>query len=470
VTPAIDILRAIHDPNILGDDISPAQEAALRALYGLPMTADQLEIARRCAGQAWRPGTEYREAAFVCGRRSGKSDKLAANVAIYEAFFRDHRLSAGETGVVLLLAQNMRQAKVVKGYVEGKIERSPVLRGHVVASRAQELELDNRVTIAIHPSSFRAIRGLSVVACICDEVAYWWTEEGYSNPDVEVVRAVRPAMATFPNAKLLLVSSPYAMSGVLWEMWQARNEDPDALVWHAPTALMNPTVSQRFLQREQRRDPETYEREYEATFTEALSSFLPGDAIDECIVRGRTDVPPDNHRHVYVAAIDAAFKGDRFTFAIVHREWERNQTVVVDYLTGWQGSRRAPVQLREVLPHIKAKCKEYWICEVYGDQYGAAPIGEALWGYSLKLKEVPFTQTSKADIYGTLRTLVVNRRIELPDHADLIKELRALELELVPGGMTRIGHPSRAGAHDDYAAVVALAAMQAQAMRMCGVG
>ena len=88
----ITIIEAIRDPNILGDTLAPAQEAALRAMYGLPLEGEQRELAEQCAGLSWAEGEEYREAAFICGRRSGKSDKLASNVAIYEAFFRDHNL------------------------------------------------------------------------------------------------------------------------------------------------------------------------------------------------------------------------------------------------------------------------------------------------------------------------------------------------------------------------------------------
>lgn len=465
---ALSILDVIADPNILGDTLAPAQEAALRGLYGLPVPPDQEPLVRRCVGDAWRPGREYNEAAFICGRRSGKSDKLAANIAIYEAFFRSHRLSVGEKGVVLLLAQNMRQAKVVKGYIHGKIERSPVLRRHVVANRANELELDNGITIAIHPASFRAFRGLSVVCCICDEIAFWWTEDGYANPDTEVVRAARPAMATFPHAKLVLVSSPYTRSGVLWEAWQARNDEPDTLVWHAPTEIMNPTVPERFLAKERRRDPENFEREYEARFTEAISGFLPGESIDACVVRGRSSVDPVEGKRWYAGAIDAAFKGDRFTFCIAHRDYWKKR-VVIDHLEGWQGSRRNPVQLSVVQPRIVEVCRRYRVRKLYADQYGAAPIAESFRRDGVRLEEVPFTNSSKADMYGTLRQQIVDREIELLEHPELLKELRQLELERLPGGSIRIGHPNRAGAHDDYADVVALATKHAFEKKVVGV-
>jgi hypothetical protein len=457
--PRLSIIDAIRDPNILGDTLAPAQEAALRSLYGLPLTGDQLALAQRCAGGAWRPGVEYREAAFVCGRRSGKSDKLAANVALYEAFFRDHHLSPGETGVVLLLAQNMRQAKVVRGYIEGKIRKSPVLQRHVLATRAQELELDNRITIAIHPSSFRAIRGLSVVSCICDEIAFWFTEDTYANPDSEVLKAVRPAMATFPHGKLLLVSSPYTMSGALWDIWQRRDSDPDTLVWRAPTALMNPTVSPRFLAKEQARDPENYRREYEAEFTEAISSFLSSDAINACVAEGRIALAPNRDQFQYVAAIDAAYKGDRFTICIAHYDRPRDR-VVIDHLGGWLGSRQQPLRLGEVMPKIRALADRYGFYRVLGDQFGAEPLKDAFQRHGLTFEERTFTPTSKADIYATLRSRIQDGTIELLDHKDALRELRALELENLPGGGTRIGHPRHG--RDDYADAIALAVSEAR--------
>jgi len=452
----IDIITAIRDPNILGDTLAPAQEAALRCLYGLPLDADQAALAAQCTGRV--PAMqEHREAAFICGRRSGKSDKLAANVAIYEAFFRRHRLSPGERGIVLLMAQNVRAANVVAGYIRGKIERSPILSQHVVSSRALEMELDNGITIAIHPSSFRAIRGLSVVTCICDEIAFWFTEAEYANPDVEVVRAVRPAMATFPHAKLILVSSPYAKAGVLWDMWNARHVDADTLVWHAPTSLMNPTVRASFLEKEKARDPEIYAREYDAQFTDAVSSFIPGDAIEACVVPGRTELAPNIHDYHYFAAIDAAFRGDSFTFCVAHRHGEK---ITVDHLTGWEGSKEHPVRLADILPKIKAIAARYQVTHLIGDQYGAEPLKHAFKEVGLTLEEVPFTTSSKADILGNLRSLIVEGRVELLDHARSIKEIRSLEVEALPGGASRIGHPRRTGAHDDFAVAIALAAWE----------
>ena len=54
--------------------------------------------------------------------------------------------------------------------------------------------------------------------------------------------------------------------------------------------------------------------------------------------------PNDKFHHV--AAVDAAFKGDRFTMAIAHYERDR-EAVVLDRLAGWQGSKQVPLRLAD---------------------------------------------------------------------------------------------------------------------------
>ena len=55
----------------------------------------------------------------------------------------------------------------------------------------------------MHTCSFRTTRGYTVVAACCDELAFWRGEDS-SNPDDEIINAIKPAMATIPNAMLLV--------------------------------------------------------------------------------------------------------------------------------------------------------------------------------------------------------------------------------------------------------------------------
>src|SRR5262245_48970137 len=104
------ITTALRDPQLFGSQLADAswsawKKAALPALFGLHLDDDALEIFRRRTGRTLAPTASFREAYFVCGRRSGKS-RIAALIAVFIAAFRDHskHLAPGERGVVSLLA------------------------------------------------------------------------------------------------------------------------------------------------------------------------------------------------------------------------------------------------------------------------------------------------------------------------------------------------------------------------------
>ena len=109
------------------------------------------------------------------GRRAGKSRALAL-VAVYLAAFVSWRprLAAGEVGVIMVLAADRNQAGVLLGYVRGLIADNPMLAQLVTAEGVERIELGTlRVAIEEHTSSYRAVRGRTVIAALCDEVAFW---------------------------------------------------------------------------------------------------------------------------------------------------------------------------------------------------------------------------------------------------------------------------------------------------------
>ena len=209
----MDIIRFIRAPELIGGELSPYQETALRLLYCLPLSGEQKEIARRALDSEELPRQEFSEATFICGRRSGKSDRLAANVAVYEAAAGGHEdhLSPGERGHVVLIAQDKRAARVLYRYILAKLERSPLLSQLIQEVRKEEIDLTNQLTITIFPCSSRATRGFSVPVAVLDEVAFFKVEG--VNVDKEVIDAVRPAQATFPRAKLIKISTPRGPGG-----------------------------------------------------------------------------------------------------------------------------------------------------------------------------------------------------------------------------------------------------------------
>ena len=186
------------------------------ALFGLPIEDGALFAA--CTGGRPAPTQQARETFLIVGRRGGKSF-ICALVGVYLAAFRTYKLSPGESGVVMILAADRRQARVIFRYVKAFFEGVPMLRAMVENVTADAIELNNGICIEVHTASYQTRRGYTVVAALCDEAAYWRSDES-ANPDSEILAALRPAMATIPNALLMVFSTPYARPGVLWDAYK----------------------------------------------------------------------------------------------------------------------------------------------------------------------------------------------------------------------------------------------------------
>lgn len=453
--PAVEIVRAIRDPMLINDqEISVAQLTALRALYGLPLdTNEELAVYQRATEKDTYKPQERREAAYICGRRSGKDSKLAAPIAIFEACFRQHRLAVGERGYVLLLAATREQARICYGYIRARLEASPLLASMIEGEpRADEIDLANGVTISVIPANFRTIRGRSVICAICSEVAFWIDAETASNPAKEILKALRPSMSTFPNAKLILISSPFAKQGPLWDMFQKRHSwFGNRLVWRLDSLSMNPSLDRELLREEEENDPENFAREFGAAFWDSASSFLSADAIEASIVRDRLELQPHGQRH-YTAALDAGFRGDLFAFSIVHPE---SDVVVHDVTRAWRGSRAKPVNLAAVLDEIAATLKRFQVGTIFGDNFCSEPIKQALATRGIRFEQRT-TLGARAQCFNSLRTLITSGKMLLLDDPATIAELKNLQLIVTAGGNSRV--EAIGSGHDDRAVTLALAA------------
>ena len=132
------------------------------------------------------------------------------------------------------------------------------------------------------------LRGLTYIGCCADELAHWFTDEGYANPDTAVLGAVRPAMLT-TGGMLFMASSPWGRRGELWDTFNRHfgaKGKPDILVCRATTTQFNPNISQETIDAELERDPELNAAEYLAQFRSDLEAYVRLEAVEACISRG----------------------------------------------------------------------------------------------------------------------------------------------------------------------------------------
>jgi hypothetical protein len=189
----------------------------LCAVFGLPMSKAEASLFRRCTGRLKLLRRACRETWVVAGRRSGKS-RIAAFLIVFFAAVKKWILAPGERAVVLLISPSRRQATVILDYAEAFLQMLP---GVSIVRRTQDtIEISTGVSIQVQTASYRTPRGYTVVVCILDEIAFLRADDSSAVPDVEILRAVRPSLASVPGSLLVAISSPYSQRGALHAQYE----------------------------------------------------------------------------------------------------------------------------------------------------------------------------------------------------------------------------------------------------------
>lgn len=410
---------------------------------------------------------------LIIGRRGGKST-LASIIALYSTFKVNWKPYLKKTPVatVLVMSHSVEFSEEVLDILRNMVEDSPIL------SRLRDLKKKNtqrifhlkipflkedgqtieysRVRVKVGAASKKTTRGSAICTLLCDEIAFWNLADDAAESDTDILRAVRPALLQFgQEGTIIKLSSPGIKQGILYDEWNKREIlERDFFQFKAPSWVWNTILPKEEFQKEWRSDQDGFDTEYRANFVDSISNFIIPEFVDMCVVKGvNFQVPSDDSKTIYSAAIDAAFKGDRFAFAITGYNEKRVTTYVVKY---WEGSKKKPVQISEVAAYIRTCCKEYGLSQVTADQYSFQPLRELFLQYGINLVENVFSLPYKRKIYFGLKRLIHNHQIDLLDIPLLHKEIKELKVEQTATGQIRIGHPP--GGSDDLSDALAVAA------------
>jgi hypothetical protein len=305
---------------------------------------------------------------------------------------------------------------------------------------AEAFGLSNGCTIAAYPARPAAVRGLRARVVVLDELAFYRSSDNLPI-DAEMLRAVRPCLAT-TGGKLFILSSPYAQTGALYDLYRRHfgRDDSPVLVWQASAPEMNPTLSPNYLQRMAQDDPEAFRSEVLGEFRAGVSTFLDADTIAASVdvdVRERPRVLDLSY-----ASFDDPASGsgaDAWAKGIAHREGDR---VVLDVLRSWL----PPFNPSGVIAESAALSKAYGLHVTMGDRYAPGFVLEGFRAHGISY--VPSTQDRSA-LFLELLPLMNANRIRLVNDPDLLRELRGLERRRGTAGRDRVDHAP--GQHDDRA-------------------
>lgn len=354
----------------------------------------------------------------------------------------DHATLVGESGThAILLGQDHRGAmRVLLRYAREPFETIDAFKAEVVRATADTLELRNGVSLSAYPCRPAAIRGLRACIIIIDELAFFTATDGRP-VDTEMLRAARGRLAT-TGGKLIILSSPYAQTGALYDLYRKHygRDDSDVLVWQAAAPAMNPTLPADYLQRMEQDDPDAYRSEVLGEFRAGVSTLFEPEALNACIPTSiRERAPEPGVRYMSFADVSSGSGKDAFTLGIAHRDGER---AVLDVVHAW----KPPFNPSGVIAEAADLLKRFALGETTGDRYAPGFVSE---GFRREGITYNHSERDRSALYLELLPAVNARRVVLLDDAELLRELRGLERRRGTAGRDRVDH--RNGFHDDRA-------------------
>lgn len=460
--------QALEDPAILGSAIAGPTWLAWRALLiaalGEELNREERRAFQALTRRAQEPLEVVEELIAIVGRRGGKT-LAGAVLLVFLACLVDYTsiLNIGEHGVALFIAQNQKQATVAFNYAAGIIKNSPMLRKMVVNETADTIELNNNITIEVRPASFRGLRGVTAVGVLADEAAFYYSQG--ANADTEILNAVRPSLAT-TGGMLAIFSSPYAQKGEVWELHSQHygpDGDPRILVAQGASRDLNPSLSQRVVDRALARDAVAASAEYLAKFRQDVTGFIDRGLLQDAVDAGVTERPPVPGIG-YVVFCDAASgiassgDGDRFAVSVGHIEGE---TVVIDLVRRWMPPFNASEITADVAAIARAyRCSDGVISDGYSSGFLRAELSRHGVGHRI-------SEFNKSECYLAALPMLTSHKVRLLDLQFVVDEFASLERRPGSGGHDKVD----ARGHEDSANCVAgVIAMLSAATPFAGWG
>jgi hypothetical protein len=447
------IIEAFENPSFFGSLIQDQStwtnwKIILKAIFHtvdyLPKA--EMEIFTELTGRKKWSTRKFREVFIAAGRRSGKSF-ISALLAVYLALFKDwsRYLQQGEVGHIMIIASDRSQAQIIMGYVRAVFDL-PKFTDEVKKVLREDIVLKNGLTISVKTCSISSVRGWTCPVILCDEIAFWKNKETGANPDKSVLASLRPTQATIKDDSLLLcLSSPYSRSGVLYEAHSKYfgKDDKNTLVVQAPSIRLNPTLDQEWIDEQLENDYEQNKAEYLAIFRDDVSSFLPAEVIENAIIWGRKNLPPQKDVRYYAFADSSSGSKvgeSSFALCISHLSKEK---IIVDFTI----EKIPPFKPKSVVAEMCTYLKNYGIKQVTGDKWALGFVSAEFEANGIRYINC---KLSTSEIYLEFAPALIQGQVELPDNQKLIAQLRGLE--------RRIGYQKDSVAHagrDDIANAVA---------------
>jgi hypothetical protein len=208
------------------------------------------------------------------GRRGGKSSTLC-RVAVLEALYGDHKIQPGDVGIVGIVSVSRDEASQRLRTIKSLLDAL----GVKYSEKTDSLTLESRpIVFKVFTGSVAGVVGGTWICGFIDEVARLRDSDTGANPAKEVLASLRPTLATMPNAKLFLSSSPLGAEdahAVAFDLGETEFQ----CVAHAESWVANESITEAET-RALEPDPRIWSREFAAIPSTAVNGAFDPEHVD----------------------------------------------------------------------------------------------------------------------------------------------------------------------------------------------
>ncbi len=363
-----------------------------------------------------------------------------AHEAVWKAYTSKER-------VILIISPSLRQSLIVMAKIQATIDSDPHLASMIFRRNKSEVHLKNGSLIAATPNNPDRIRGYAATDIYLDEAAHFLNDE-------PVMRAIKP-MLIATKGTFTVVSTPFGKRGLFWDQYQiATNRKglvSGAKAYDFYPSTISPLITEADLKRERLNLTDLeFRQEYLGEFLEEVDVYLPMDLIAPCVDHELELLDKGESSKNYMMGVDFAKRHDETVVILLE---EVTDKLIVRHISAW-----SHMNYSQQIGRIKELSNCFRIRHAAADQTGVGEaVIEQLQEAVSSVEGVKFTQRTKVELVTSLRQLLEQRLLVLPNDRKLIMQLNSLRYTVSRTGNLLFESPEKGSLHDDYLWALALA-------------
>ena len=375
-----------------------------------------------------------------------------AHEAVWKAFTKPRTR-------ILIVSPSLRQSKMVMEITQQICSSNQRFSPNVVRKNSVELQTRTGSSIVATPNNPDRIRGYTADDIYLDEAAHFLNDE-------PVMQAIKP-MLSATQGHFTVISTPFGKRGLFWDQYKMaidrKKQDGNVKAYEFHPSTISPLITPAYLEEERRNLTELeYKQEYEAVFIEEADVYLTTEMIEGCVSSDAQLIEEGDPSKYYVMGVDFAKKQDETVLIIL--EVMDDRRLIVRHIATW-----SHMDYTEQIACIGEISQKFRIVGGEADQTG---VGEAVMEDLKKVVRcvtgVTFNQNTKFELASTLRTMMEQRTLLIPNHKRLKLQLNSMGYQVSKPG--HILFQPATNQHDDYFWALALAAHSSRELSPYALG